>query len=147
MLVPSIFGEDLFDNFFEDFARPARTTVRYNAPSATVMRTDVKETDTGYELDIDLPGYKKENVQVELKDGCLTVSAKTEQNKDEKDANGKYIRRERYSGSCSRSFYVGDDITQDEIKGKFKHGILRLTIPKKESEPAVEQKNYITIEG
>ena len=89
MLVPSIFGEDLFDNFFEDFARPARTTVRYNTPAATVMRTDVKETDTGYELDIDLPGYKKENVQVELKDGCLTVSAKTEENKDEKDANGK----------------------------------------------------------
>ena len=82
MLVPSIFGEDLFDNFFEDFARPARTTVRYNAPAATVMRTYVKETESGYELDIDLPGYKKENVQVELKDGCLTVSAKTEENKD-----------------------------------------------------------------
>ena len=83
MLVPSIFGEDLFDSFFEDFARPTRNVARYNAPASPVMRTDVKETDTGYELDIDLPGYKKENVQVELKDGCLTVAAKTEQNKDE----------------------------------------------------------------
>ena len=147
MLVPSIFGEDLFDNFFEDFARPARTTVRYNTPTATVMRTDVKETATGYELDIDLPGYKKENVQVELKDGCLTVAAKTEQNKDEKDENGKYIRRERYSGTCSRSFYVGEDIEQTDIKAKFEDGILKLSVPKKEAKLKVEENRYITIEG
>ena len=147
MLVPSIFGEDLFDSFFEDFARPTRNVARYNAPAANVMRTDVKETDTGYELDVDLPGYKKENVQVELKDGCLTVTAKTAQSKDEKDENGKYIRRERYSGTCSRAFYVGEDIEQNDIKAKFEDGILKLSVPKKEAKPKVEENRYITIEG
>ena len=147
MLVPSIFGEDLFDNFFEDFARPARSVARYNAPTVTAMRTDIKETETGYELDVDLPGYKKENVQVELKDGCLTVTAKTAQNRDEKDENGKYIRRERYSGTCSRSFYVGEDIEQTDIKAKFEDGILKLSVPKKEAKPKVEENRYITIEG
>lgn len=147
MLVPSIFGEDLFDSFFEDFARPTRNVARYNAPASPVMRTDVKETADGYELDIDLPGYKKENVQVELKDGCLTVSAKTEQTKEEKDANGKYIRRERYSGSCSRSFYVGEEIEKNEIKAKFEDGILKLSVPKKDAKPKVEENRYITIEG
>ena len=147
MLVPSIFGEDLFDSFFEDFTRPARSVARYSAPTATVMRTDVKETETGYELDVDLPGYKKENVQVELKDGCLTVTAKTAQSKDEKDENGRYIRRERYSGTCSRSFYVGEDIEQTDIKAKFEDGILKLSVPKKEAKPKVEENRYITIEG
>ena len=147
MLVPSIFGEDLFDSFFEDFARPTRNVARYNAPAANVMRTDVKETDTGYELDVDLPGYKKENVQVELKDGCLTVTAKTAQSKDEKDENGRYIRRERYSGTCSRAFYVGEDIEQNDIKAKFEDGILKLSVPKKEAKPKVEENRYITIEG
>ena len=147
MLVPSIFGEDLFDSFFEDFARPTRNVARYNAPAANVMRTDVKETETGYELDVDLPGYKKENVQVELKDGCLTVTAKTAQSKDEKDENGKYIRRERYSGTCSRAFYVGEDIEQNDIKATFEDGILKLSVPKKEAKPKVEENRYITIEG
>lgn len=147
MLVPSIFGEDLFDSFFEDFARPTRNVARYNAPAANVMRTDVKETETGYELDVDLPGYKKENVQVELKDGCLTVTAKTAQSKDEKDENGRYIRRERYSGTCSRAFYVGEDIEQNDIKAKFEDGILKLSVPKKEAKPKVEENRYITIEG
>ena len=147
MLVPSIFGEDLFDSFFEDFARPTRNVARYNAPAANVMRTDVKETETGYELDVDLPGYKKENVQVELKDGCLTVAAKTEQNKDEKDENGKYIRRERYSGTCSRSFYVGEDVEKDEIKARFEDGILKVSVPKKEAKEEVPQKKFIAIEG
>ena len=147
MLVPSIFGEDLFDSFFEDFARPTRNVARYNAPAANVMRTDVKETETGYELDVDLPGYKKENVQVELKDGCLTVTAKTAQSKDEKDENGRYIRRERYSGTCSRAFYVGEDIEQNDIKAKFEDGILKLSVPKKEAKPKVEENRYIAIEG
>ena len=147
MLVPSIFGEDLFDSFFEDFARPTRNVARYNAPAANVMRTDVKETETGYELDVDLPGYKKENVQVELKDGCLTVTAKTSQSKDEKDENGRYIRRERYSGTCSRAFYVGEDIEQNDIKAKFEDGILKLSVPKKEAKPKIEENRYITIEG
>lgn len=147
MLVPSIFGEDLFDNFFEDFARPTRSIARYAAPNANVMRTDVKETESGYELDVDLPGYKKENVQVELKDGCLIVSAKMEENRDEKDADGKYIRRERYSGSCSRSFYVGEEIEQEDIRARFEDGILKLSVPKKEARPKVEENRYIAIEG
>ena len=147
MLMPSIFGESLFDDFFEDFANPARNLVRYNTPTTNIMRTDVKESASGYELDIDLPGYKKEDVKAELKDGYLTIHAETKSNQDEKDKDGKYIRRERYYGSCSRSFYVGKDITQDEIKAKFEDGILKVAVPKKEAKPAIEDSKYITIEG
>ena len=111
------------------------------------MRTDVRETDGGYELDIDLPGVKKEDVQAELKDGYLVVSANTNSSNDEKDQDGKYIRRERYSGSFSRSFYVGDAVTQEDIKAKFENGTLKLSVPKKEEKPAVEEKKYISIEG
>ena len=142
MLVPSIFGEDLFDTFFDDFKRPARSNTNIN-----VMRTDIKETDAGFELDIDLPGYKKEDVQAELKDGYLTISAKTNTTREEKDENGKYIRKERYSGSCSRSFYVGEDLEQQDIKAKFEDGILKVKVQKKEAKPAVEENRYITIEG
>ena len=142
MLVPSIFGEDLFDTFFDDFKRPARSNTNIN-----VMRTDIKETDAGFELDIDLPGYKKEDVQAELKDGYLTISAKTNTTREEKDENGKYIRKERYSGSCSRSFYVGEDLEQQDIKATFEDGILKVMVPKKEAKPAVEENRYITIEG
>ena len=142
MLVPSIFGEDLFDTFFDDFKRPARSNTNIN-----VMRTDIKETDAGFELDIDLPGYKKEDVQAELKDGYLTISAKTNTTREEKDENGKYIRKERYSGSCSRSFYVGEQLEQEDIKARFEDGILKVMAPKKEAKPAVEENRYITIEG
>ena len=142
MLVPSIFGEDLFDTFFDDFKRPARSNTNIN-----VMRTDIKETDAGFELDIDLPGYKKEDVQAELKDGYLTISAKTNTTREEKDENGKYIRKERYSGSCSRSFYVGEQLEQEDIKARFEDGILKVSVPKKEAKPAVEENRYITIEG
>ncbi len=147
MLMPSIFGEDLFDSFFDDFARPVRNFARLSTPSASVMRTDVKETETGFELDIDLPGYKKEDVQAELKDGYLTISASTGSNRDEKDEKGRYIRRERYVGSCSRSFYVGEEIGQEDIKAKFEDGILKISVPKKEQKPEVEEKKYISIEG
>ena len=142
MLVPSIFGEDLFDTFFDDFKRPARSNTNIN-----VMRTDIKETDAGFELDIDLPGYKKEDVQAELKDGYLTISAKTNTTREEKDENGKYIRKERYSGSCRRSFYVGEQLEQENIKARFEDGILKVMVPKKEAKPAVEENRYITIEG
>ena len=142
MLVPSIFGEDLFDTFFDDFKRPARSNTNIN-----VMRTDIKETDAGFELDIDLPGYKKEDVQAELKDGYLTISAKTNTTREEKDENGKYIRKERYSGSCSRSFYVGDDVTQEDIRAKYENGILTLAIPKKEPAKIEGNKKTIAIEG
>lgn len=147
MLMPSIFGEDLFDDFFEDFARPMRRTRSYAAPAGGIMNTDVKETDGGYEWDINLPGYKKEDVKAELNEGYLTISASTESNNDEKDTDGKYIRRERYCGTCSRSFYVGEDVTQDEIRAKFEDGILKLTIPKKEETKEIPEKKYIAIEG
>ena len=145
MLMSSILGENLFDEFFEDFARPARKVVKYNTP--TVMRTDVKESETGYELHIDLPGYKKEDVKAELKDGNLTITATTNVTNDQKDENGKYIRRERFCGNCSRSFYVGDYVEQTDIKAKFEDGILKISVPKKEAKPAVEEKKYITLEG
>ena len=147
MLVPSIFGEDLFDSFFEDFARPSKNVVRYTTPNTNVMRTDIRETEGSYELDIDLPGYKKEDVKAELKDGYLTVSTKTSASKEEKTENGKYIRKERYSGSCSRSFYVGEQVEQQDIKAKFEDGILKVTVPKKDAKPAVEENKYIMIEG
>ena len=147
MLMPDIFKENLFDDFFNDFARPSRALMGYSAPANHMMRTDIKETATDYELDIDLPGYDKKDVQAELKDGYLTVSAATRKNSDSKDENGKYIRRERYYGSCSRSFYIGENITRDEIKAKFENGILKPSVPKKEAKPAVETNQYIAIEG
>ena len=96
---------------------------------------------------MNLPGYKKEDSKGEVKDGYLTVTATTSKNNDEKDKDGKYIRKERYSGSCSRSFYVGDAVTQDDVKAKFENGVLTLEVPKKEEAPKVEEKKYISIEG
>ena len=145
MLMSSILGENLFDEFFEDFARPAKRPVKYQVPS--VMRTDVKENNTGYELHIDLPGYKKEDVKAELKDGNLTITATSNVENDKKDENGKFIRRERFYGNCSRSFYVGEQVEQSDIKAKFEDGILKIFVPKKEAKPVVEEKKYITIEG
>ena len=151
MMMPSIFRESLFDDLMEGFAFPAFPDIDkalYGKHARNRMKTDVKETDTGYEVDIDLPGFKKEDVHASLENGYLTISATKGLDKDEKDKKtGTYIRKERYSGSCQRSFYVGNDITEDDIKGAFKHGILKLTIPKKEINPAVETKRYIAIEG
>ena len=147
MLMPSIFGESLIDSFFDDFAASAKKVMRYNTPANNIMKTDIKDTKEGYELDIELPGYNKEDVSAELKDGYMTISASTKSDEGEKDENGKYIRRERYYGSCSRSFYVGEAITQEDIKARFENGILKLFVPKKEEKPAVEEKKYITIEG
>ena len=147
MLMPSIFRENLFDDFFDDFYRPIR---REQAPvqqrSAAVMKTDVKETEKGYELSIELPGYKKEDVQAHLKDGYLTISATTKKENDEKDENGKYIRRERYTGSCSRSFYVGEHLDQQDIKARFEDGVLKVDVPKKEAKPEIEEKKFISID-
>ena len=143
MLMPSIFGESLLDDFFED----PFDNYAYAMNTSNLMKTDVKDTDQGYEITMNLPGVKKEDVKAELKDGYLTISASTNSNKDEKDGNGRYILRERYSGSCSRSFYVGEDVTQDEIKAKFENGALTLLVPKKDQKPAVEDKKYIAIEG
>ena len=104
------------------------------------------ETDTSYELDVDLPGYKKEDVSAKLEDGYLTISASRNANNDEKDKEGRYIRRERFTGQCSRSFYVGEGVTQEDIKARFENGILKLSIPKVEKKQ-VEEKKYISIEG
>lgn len=147
MLMPGIFGENLFDEFFNDFTRPSKSLVRYSTPTSNVMRTDIKETANGFELDIDLPGYKKSDVQAELKEGYLTINASTSRDNSEKDKDGKYIRRERYYGSCSRSFYVGEAVTQEDIKAKFEDGILKISVPKKEVKPEVEESKYIAIEG
>ena len=148
MYMPSIFGESLFDNMFpfdEKFFTEKKDPL-YGKNVSRLMKTDVRETEKTYELDIDLPGFKKDEIQIELKDGYLTVSAEKGLDKDEEDKKGKYIRKERYSGSMSRSFYVGDEVTQDEIQAKYEDGILRLNIPKKEK-AAVEQKKYVAIEG
>ncbi|MCR5672592.1 MAG: Hsp20/alpha crystallin family protein [Lachnospiraceae bacterium] len=145
MMMPSIFGENLFDDFFDSVSRPIKAIRQ--APVPQVMRTDVKESDKGFTLDIDLPGYKKENISAELKDGYITVSAKTNEEHEEKDEDGTYIRKERTFGSCSRSFYVGEEIEESEIKAKFEDGILKLFVPKKEVEPQVEERKYISIEG
>lgn len=147
MLMPSIFGENLFDDFFNDFARPVRSTMRYSTPVNNVMRTDVKENEDSYELAIELPGCKKEDVKAELKDGYMIITASTNTSSEQKDEDGKYIRRERYSGSCSRNFYVGEEIRQEDIKAKFEDGILKVIVPKVQAKPQVEENHFITIEG
>lgn len=141
----SLFSENLLDDFFDlpGFRNfPAAPKVQQN-----IMHTDVKEKENSYEIAMNLPGMKKENVQAELKDGYLTVSASSDTSNEEKDEDGKYIRRERYTGSCSRSFYVGEQVTQEDIKARFEDGVLKIEVPKAEARPAVEEKHYIAIEG
>ena len=149
MMMPSIFGENLFDDwmdfpFDDDFF--GRKNPLYGKHAKNMMKTDVRETDNGYELDIDLPGFKKDEISAQLKDGYLTISAAKGLDKDEKEKDGKYIRRERYAGTMSRSFYVGEGVQQDDIHAKYENGILKLSIPKKDAKE-VEQKKYISIEG
>ena len=146
MLMPSIFGENLFNDDWMDFGFPEVDKALYGKHAKNVMKTEVKETDTGYEVDIDLPGFKKDEINAQLDNGYLTISAAKGLDKDEKDKKGKYIRKERYAGAMSRSFYVGEGITQEDIKAKYEDGILRLSVPKKEAK-AVENKKYIAIEG
>lgn len=151
MLIPysnslnSLFRENLLDDFFDlPGFRSFQTMPK--APQ-NIMHTDVKERENSYEIAMNLPGMKKENVQAELKDGYLTVSASTDTSNEEKDEDGKYIRRERYTGSCSRSFFVGEQITQEDIKARFEDGVLKIEVPKVEAKPAVENRRYIAIEG
>lgn len=146
MLLPSIFGEDLFDEMMnmDDFFGSRNPLYGKNVKN--LMKTDVKENENGYEVDIDLPGFKKEDINAKLDNGYLTISATKGLDKDEQDENGKYIRRERYAGSCSRSFYVGEDITEEDIRAKYEDGILKLAIPKKDAKQ-VETRKYIAIEG
>ena len=153
MLMPSIFGENMFDEFFRDPFFDNRDMKKlekklYGRRGKNLMKTDIRETDTGYELEMDLPGFRKDEIRASLRDGYLTISAAKGLDKDEQEnTSGRYIRQERYAGACERSFYVGEDMTEDDIKGEFKHGILRLSISKKEAKPLAEEKKYISIEG
>ena len=149
MLMPSIFNDNVFDDFFDfPFYDDRAEKKLYGHHAANLMKTDIQEHDDGYTLEMDLPGFKKEEIQIELNNGYMTISAAKGLDEDTKDKkSGKYIRRERYTGSCQRSFYVGEDVTEEDIKAEFKHGILKLFVPKKEAKPAVEQKKYVSIEG
>ena len=133
-MLPAIFGENLFDDFFADpfGMMPAgrRIDPLYGKHAQNLMKTDVREKDNAYELDVDLPGFKKDEITVDLKDGYLTIGASKGLDKDQSDENGKYIRRERYAGVCSRSFYVGENVRPEEIGAKYEDGILRLSVPK-----------------
>lgn len=143
MYMPAIFNDSLFDDFFTDYTPDAKK--RNMAAVQGVMKTDIKENDKEYELTIELPGYKKENVNAELKDGYLIINATNEKNEEEKDEKG-YIRKERYYGSCQRSFFVGKNLKEEDIKAKFDNGVLTLTVPK-EVDRLPEEKKYIAIEG
>lgn len=135
---------DPFDAFFDAAAAPMQAMQKM---SPTLMRTDIKETDGGFELTIDLPGFKKEDVQAELKDGQLTITAQTQSESEDKDEKGTYVRKERFSGKCSRTFYVGEDIEEDDIHAKFEDGVLKIDVPKKQEQPKLEEKKTIAIEG
>lgn len=145
MLVPSVFENSFFDDFFDDLMTPFPHRQAQAPQRIAVMRTDVKDLDNAYELSIDLPGFTKEDVKIQLKEGHLTISAQKTESKDEKNDAGKYIRRERYTGAMSRTFYVGKGITEEDIHAKFENGILMIDFPK-EAPKKIEEEKYITIE-
>ena len=148
-MMPSIFGENLFDEFFDDdFPMIPMRSIRnplYGKNAKNLMKTDVRETDNTYELDIDLPGFKKDEVQLDLKDGYLTISAAKGLDKDQEDKKGKYIRQERYAGACSRNFFVGEGIEPRDVSAKFEDGILRVSLPK-QVKKELPRNSTITIE-
>ena len=150
MLMPSIFGENLFDDDWMNFGFNdnfwGKTNPLYGKHAQNMMKTDVREKDDSYELDVDLPGFKKDEIKVQLKDGYLTLSAAKGLDKDQQDKQGNYIRRERYAGTMSRSFFVGEDVAQEDIHAKYEDGILRLSVPKK-APKKIENTGYISIEG
>ena len=150
MLMPSIFAENLFDDFFDDFPMPRefRNMDRrlYGKNAAREMKTDVREHEDHFEVDIDLPGFKKDEITLTLENGYLTVGAAKGVNKDETDKKGKVIRQERYAGSLQRSFYVGDNLTEQDITARFENGVLSLSVPKAEAKK-VPEKKVIMIEG
>ena len=156
MLMPSVFGTDMFDSFMRDFPfyyddNKEEDKVEkklYGRHGKNLMKTDVQEHEDGYTLEMDLPGFTKDEIKVEEKNGYLTISASKALEQDSKEKeSGRYIHRERYTGACQRSFYIGEDIENEQIKAEFKHGILKLTLPKKQAKPEVEEKRYISIEG
>ena len=142
MLLPSIFGDRFFNDDFMDFP-----PFRGNRVENTLMKSDVKDAGDHYELHMDLPGFDKDNVKIQLNDGVLQVEATTSTSNDEKGEDGSYIRRERFQGTCTRSFYVGDDVRQEDIKARFDQGVLKIDVPKEEAKPEIEQNKYIAIEG
>ncbi len=147
MLVPSIFRESLFDDFMDPFYGFERDTKRSDNRSVMhEMKTDVHETDTGYEIDMDLPGFKKDQIRLELQDGYLTITATRSADHEEKNRAGKLIRQERFSGAMQRSFYVGEHVTEEDVKAKFEDGVLHLELPKEEAKKLPEKKT-IMIEG
>lgn len=130
-MLPTVFGENLFDDFFDDsFGMMNARSPLYGKHARNLMKTDIRETDTNYELAIDLPGFKKDEIHIELKNGYLTISAAKGVDKDEQDKAGKYIRQERYAGACSRSFFVGEAVKPEEVSAKYEDGILKLSVPK-----------------
>ena len=146
-MLPSIFSENLFDDFFDNSFEKnffGNRNPLYGKNAKNLMKTDVKEKKDSYQISIDLPGFKKDEVSVELKDGYLTVSAAKGLDKDEEDKEGRFIRQERYAGACSRSFYVGD-VRPEDVKCKCEFGVLKLTLPK-EAPKALEISNRIAIE-
>ena len=146
-MLPRIFGENLFDDFFNGFDMAPMWNGRnplYGKRAKNLMKTDVRETENSYELDVDLPGFKKDEVKVALQDGYLTISAAKGLDKDEEDQKGRYIRQERYAGACSRSFYVGD-VKPEEVAAKYAHGVLKISLPKA-SQKELPASNAITIE-
>ena len=145
MLLPSLMNGNFFDDWMPEF--PSGKEFFRGTGANGMMKTDVKETEDTFELEMDLPGFKKEDVSAKLENGYMTISATRNENNDEKDEDGKYIRRERYAGSCSRSFIVGKDIKQTDIKAKFEDGVLTLVVPKLDARPQVEENHFITIEG
>ena len=154
LYTPSVFGESLMDDWFDGFDQMFNRMNRsmnknlYGKRADRLMKTDVTEHDDRYEVAMDLPGFKKEDLKLELQNGYLTVSASKSLNKDEKEEkSGKLIRQERYSGSMARSFYVGEEVTEEDVQAKFENGVLKLTIPKKEEQKAVEEHKTIAIEG
>ena len=149
MLAPSIFNSNLSKDFFNDtfdhmFQDMFRSPLE-RMGQVSYMSTDIQDLGDHYQMDVELPGYDKEDVKADLKDGYLTVSAGHSSSQEEKDSDGKYVRRERYVGSCQRKFYVGKNVTQEDIHASFENGVLKMAIPKKET-PAVEEKKYIAIQ-
>ena len=148
MLMPSIFGESLFDDWFDDFDRQMQHMDRrlYGRNAKREMKTDVREKEDGYEIDMDLPGFKKDQVELSLENGYLTVTANKGFDQDQKDDQGRMICQERYAGSMQRSFYVGDNMTEEDVKARFEDGVLHLNLPKKDAKKVPEKKT-ICIEG
>lgn len=148
-MLPSIFGENLFDDMWDDVFDSMTSFNRHNPlygkHGKNMMKTDVRETDDSYELDIDLPGFKKDEVKVDLKNGYMTISAAKSLDKESEKKNERYIRRERYSGQMTRSFYVGEEIEPKDVSAKFEDGILKVSIPKKEHRE-LPQSGSISIE-